>query len=76
MLVYPEGFQLKFLAGFFLQKISSDRLALVGMTGGRAASTIRFNFWLKFCFLTINRMCLNAQNYNSVACLVEIISPE
>ena len=47
-----------FLAGFF-----NERLAMVGMVGGRAVwrgvSTIRLKFWLKFCFLTITHMFLN-----------------
>ena len=38
----------------FQRKISANRLA-----GGRAASTIRVKFWLKFCFLTITQMVLN-----------------
>ena len=34
----------------------------LNMAGGRfgwAASTIRLEFWLKFCFLTITQMFLN-----------------
>ena len=50
LLIFSRIFQLKMLA---------NRLALVGMTGGRVAYTIRFKFWLKFCFLTITQMFLN-----------------
>ena len=50
---------LKFLSRIFQQKISANRMAMVGMAGGRAASTIRLKFWLKFCFLTITQMFLN-----------------
>ena len=47
---------MKFLISrIFQRKISANRMALVGMEGGRAASTI----WLKFCFLTITQMFLN-----------------
>ena len=52
-----------FLAKFFNKKIPANRLAMVGMAGGRlggqAASTIRLKFRLKFCFLTITQMLLN-----------------
>ena len=37
----------------------ANKLTLVGMAGGRAASTIRLKFWLKFCFLTITQIFLN-----------------
>ena len=48
-----------FFSRIFQRKISANRLAMVGMAGGRAASTIRLKFWLKFCFLTITQMFLN-----------------
>ena len=55
----------------FLQKISANRLALVGMTDGWAeASTIGFNFWLKFCFLTITQMFW--MNWLILATLIDI----
>ena len=43
----------------FQRKISANKLALVGMVGGRAASTIWLKFWLTFCFLTITQMFFN-----------------
>ena len=50
--------EIAFLAGFFNEKFA-NRLAMVGMACGRAASTIRLKFRLKFCFLTITQMFLN-----------------
>ena len=47
------------LSRIFQRKILANKMALVGMAGGRAASTIRLKFWLKFCFLTITQMFLN-----------------
>ena len=48
-------YHLDFISRIFQRKISANRLALVGMAGGRVASTIR----LKFCFLTKTQMFLN-----------------
>ena len=40
------------------KKISTYRLALVGMADGRVASTMRLKFLLKLFFLTITKMFL------------------
>ena len=58
--MYFGSIQLKSIFSLiFQQKISANRLALVGMADGWAAFTIRLKFWLKFCFLTITQMFLN-----------------
>ena len=51
---------MKFLISrIFQRKISANRMALVGMAGGRAAPTIWLKCWFRFCFLTITQMFLN-----------------
>ena len=48
-----------FISRIFQRKISANRMAMVGMVSGRAASSIKLKFWLKFCFLTITHIFLN-----------------